>query len=353
MSMALGNIYPVFFDKSGKLIAYGSLYVGTAGLNPRITSNQIPVYTDAALTMPIAQPISILSGIPRNGTVLVGLYVDADDFSMITMVDGITQTSSLHAGALFNSYPSSPTFIAPALGNPVSGTLSNCAMPSTSVTLGVTEYTTTALTSDDANTHVLYANGTSDVAITLDKTCSPGWWTKITRQGSGTVTITPASGAKLNNGAATIEIPRYSTATITCLRNTLNAEFYIEVSNPGISSGHYAPTLTQVAYLTSANASRSYYQRIGDVVTVTGSVDIMASSGMETAILGISLPIASDLNAVNSVRLYGVASSASASSVDSAMRIAQDDTNNRAELRYYASSTDQITINYIFTYQLA
>jgi len=76
--------YPVFYDRSGLPLDNGSIYIGTANLDP--ITNPIPVYYDAALTIPASQPLKTSDGyIYRNGTP-AQVYVDAANFS-ITVKD--------------------------------------------------------------------------------------------------------------------------------------------------------------------------------------------------------------------------------------------------------------------------
>lgn len=61
------NPFPQFFDTDGKPLTDGRIYFGVAGQNPR--TSPVAIYTDAAGTQPIAQPVRTLGGYPvRNGS---------------------------------------------------------------------------------------------------------------------------------------------------------------------------------------------------------------------------------------------------------------------------------------------
>lgn len=61
------NPFPQFFDTAGKPLTDGRVYFGVAGQNPR--TSPVAIYTDAAGTQPIAQPVRTLGGYPvRNGS---------------------------------------------------------------------------------------------------------------------------------------------------------------------------------------------------------------------------------------------------------------------------------------------
>ena len=55
--MSVGNPFKIFADTDGQPLDDGYVFIGTAGLNPQ--TNPITVYSDPALTLPVAQPIKI------------------------------------------------------------------------------------------------------------------------------------------------------------------------------------------------------------------------------------------------------------------------------------------------------
>ena len=88
--------FPIFHDRDGQPLDAGYLYFGTAGLPAE--SNQIPVYVDAALTIPNYQPVSTLNGFPQYQGAACRLYVDANDFSVaVHQSDNTLVLSSLNA----------------------------------------------------------------------------------------------------------------------------------------------------------------------------------------------------------------------------------------------------------------
>jgi hypothetical protein len=64
-------------------------------------------------------------------------------------------------------------------------------------------------------------------------------------------------------------------------------------------SGIYTPVLTNVANVAASTAYECQYVRVGNVVTVSGQVDIDPVAGAATCQLGISLPIASNFDGSN------------------------------------------------------
>lgn len=78
----LTNPIPLFLDGRGALLDGGYIYVGTADLDPEVPANQLPLFTDKALTVPIAQPLRTLGGVIVNGLNLAQIYFAAADFSI-------------------------------------------------------------------------------------------------------------------------------------------------------------------------------------------------------------------------------------------------------------------------------
>jgi hypothetical protein len=69
---------------------------------------------------------------------------------------------------------------------------------------------------------------------------------------------------------------------------------------PALESGTYTPTLTDSLNITSSAVVNAHYLRVGNIVTVYVKLDISSAAASQT-ILGISLPIASNLTSINDV----------------------------------------------------
>lgn len=69
---------------------------------------------------------------------------------------------------------------------------------------------------------------------------------------------------------------------------------YVDAAVSTGTSGTYTPTLTNTTNITTSTAHKSQYTRVGNIVTVFGSITIETGSGTTTA-MGISLPISSNL----------------------------------------------------------
>lgn len=116
---------------------------------------------------------------------------------------------------------------------------------------------------------------------------------------------------------------------------------------PTLSSGTYTPTLTSVANLDTTTSNVCQYLRVGNVVTVSGVIDVDPTVITTTTTVGISLPIASAFSAGSQCG----GSSASATLNESG-RIFADAVNDRAELSFVSQTTSNHTISIHFTYQI-
>lgn len=84
----------------------------------------------------------------------------------------------------------------------------------------------------------------------------------------------------------TITVDAYGRVTIVS-ENTI----------PALSSGKYTPAATAVANIDGVTVYDAIYSRVGDVVTVSGRVDIDATSAGATTQMTLTLPIATTMTA--------------------------------------------------------
>lgn len=76
----IGNPVPLFIDTRGLLLDGGHIYVGAVSADPQ--TSPITVYSDAALTIPLTQPIRTLGGFAVSGATPVFLFIAEQDYSM-------------------------------------------------------------------------------------------------------------------------------------------------------------------------------------------------------------------------------------------------------------------------------
>lgn len=138
------------------------------------------------------------------------------------------------------------------------------------------------------------------------------------------------------------------TLTVTKIVASTNIQVGGGAVVASLDHGTYTPTLTNVANLDASTAYECQYMRVGNTVTVSGKVDIDPTLPATSTQLGISLPIASNLGAVEDC-----AGTAFASGIaNQGAAILGDATNNRAQLQYISGDTTNQAMYFTFTYQV-
>jgi hypothetical protein len=145
-----------------------------------------------------------------------------------------------------------------------------------------------------------------------------------------------AGGRALINSAGTADtFPRFSAANTVTLTP--------------FATGTYTPTLTNTTNVAASTAYICTYFRINDIVHVSGRVDIDITTGGAASLLGMSLPIASNLAAA--ADLSGVA--AVEGGAVCSIAIKADTTNDRASFQWFASAdTVNRGFHFTFTYRV-
>lgn len=138
-------------------------------------------------------------------------------------------------------------------------------------------------------------------------------------------------------------------SNISTLQTDLNtAEADIDTLEALLSHGIYTPTLTNVTNVAASTAYSCQYMRIGNTVTVSGRCDIDATAAGGTLTeLGISLPIASDLGALE--HCCGIMSGRNINEVGA---ILGDAANDRASIQYAAQTLTNHGVTFTFTYRI-
>lgn len=117
---------------------------------------------------------------------------------------------------------------------------------------------------------------------------------------------------------------------------------------PTATSSTYTATLTGVTNVTTSTPHIAQYTRVGDIVTVFGSLDVTTTLAVATEV-DISLPIASNFAAATDANGTGTASSAIATNA----YIDADATNDRVRLKFIGLSVGGAgSIFYSFSYKV-
>lgn len=217
-----------------------------------------------------------------------------------------------------------------------------------------------ALSASDFRTAI--GAGTSSTTGTVTSVGAGNGMNFTTITGSGSVTLgTPSSitSSSTNSVSTTshthaiTSLPSATTATTqTAGDNSTKIATTAYVDKFNLASGTYTPTLTnELNTSAAANNGVAHYIRVGDQVTVYGSVSFSTTTGGNTtSIIGISLPIASNFttgaDAVGNGNAPGAAQSLSSNAV-----VYADHITDTAYLGFYAiSATGSGNLSYSFIY---
>jgi hypothetical protein len=119
-----------------------------------------------------------------------------------------------------------------------------------------------------------------------------------------------------------------------------------------IASGTYTPTFTNGSNCDSFTARQATWLRVGNVVTVSGQVDVDFTTAAAGASFRVSLPIAS--NFADAYDCAGVAScdTTALAATRVSFRIDADSTNDEAACRGEAPNTTSNVVSFHFTYEI-
>ena len=130
----------------------------------------------------------------------------------------------------------------------------------------------------------------------------------------------------------------------TALHN--NAGAVTGTTNQYVASGTYTPTYTIGTGLDSITASACQWLRVGNVVTVSGFVELNATTANALVQFRATLPIASAFT--SSIQLGGVATEGDVGG--GVFRVAADDAADKALFSGEMSTADTDNISFSFTY---
>lgn len=118
-----------------------------------------------------------------------------------------------------------------------------------------------------------------------------------------------------------------------------------------ISTGTYTPTLTNTTNLDATTSGVAQFLRIGNIVTVWGAFSADPNTTLTVTVMGLSLPIASDLTSFRQLGGSG-GNGQSATAIDGALYIGGDATNDRADVEWVPVSTTNKIYTFNFTYSI-
>jgi hypothetical protein len=211
------------------------------------------------------------------------------------------------------------------------------------------------------------ASGVTSVSGTTNRTTSTGGATPVIDISSayvgqtsittlGTIaTGTLAAGAIIQGVTMTLGSDasfdmyyRSAGGVLTRLANGVTGDVLLATTSGAPSwgqapatSGSYTPTLFNTTNVGASTAYECQYYQVGDVVTVSGEVDIDPTTTLTLTVLGISLPVSTSF--ANTYQMGGTASD----DLNTTARIRADIANSRMEVRL--TPTDVTNRRFSFT----
>jgi hypothetical protein len=182
--------------------------------------------------------------------------------------------------------------------------------------------------------------------------------------GSGPLAFTPAvaqiiggsTSIAIRDSANTVDNVLVTDAGAMTIRASLNITGSLQcdsiVNDTGLAHGTYTPTLGATSN-TNVAASTAYvcqYLRVGNVVTVSGRLDVDPTTVTTSTVLSITLPVASDLAGSSSQDCAGTAVAPNAASECAA--IIGDPTNNVALMQWICTNVTNHAMFFQFTYRV-
>jgi len=335
-------------------------------ITPAVATNLAPastagyVYTsNGGSTPPSFQSLSVTGYLPTTGGTMTGnIAFNSTQFG--TNVDTFLSTPSSanlaaaltdETGTGVNVFNNTPTLIAPILGTPTSGDLSNCTFPTLNQNTTGTATTATNLASGSAGTipyqsasgtTAMLAAGTSGQVLTSSGAGAPTWGTPSSASGALVFLSTVTASS-----SATVDIETTFNATydeyvlkVTNLYTTtdsvnlmvrmkiggsyLTTATYRSSIDPGtllneirLFSGNYLrnnrPTSFNVNIHSPASTSNEKTIDVFGVCRATSEAEIISSGGWNTttasAMTGIQFYASSGTILSGTFRLYGVSKS--------------------------------------------
>lgn len=138
--------------------------------------------------------------------------------------------------------------------------------------------------------------------------------------------------------------PTYSSGGYSLMvKNTTSNR--VETLNMNLTESTYTPTLFNTTNIAASTAYTTYYQRVGDVIHVWGTVDIDATSASTISEMGMELPVASGVG-----QIYNVAGTGSFED-NTTVQIKGDVANGRAMFRFTPQTDTNNKYSFHFTYK--
>jgi hypothetical protein len=293
--------FPVFQDRDGQPLENGYVWIGTANLYP--ITNAVPVFFDAALTIPAAQPLRTINGYISNSGTPAQVYVSGANYSILVQDSKGSMVYNFPDGTGISPDACGVTYVPPftgAVSYPVCEKLEQTVSVQDfgAVGDGVTDDTTAFTNAVASGKSVFIPKGTYNVNTTL--TLAKGQ--ELRGEGRNlTVIRTPDAFSAvlvlLKQGCGVYDmtltkttVGTYSsTGTAIQVDNTVADSWNTRVQNVLIQNFNVADNITN--YRHTRDQVMYFYNRFGAVVnydsTAAGSTLFINCAFLYTYVCGL------------------------------------------------------------------
>lgn len=217
-------------------------------------------------------------------------------------------------------------------------------------------YNNTTNVMDVAQTGVTIRTGAdfgSTLATGLDLSSHLALWgtTYGFNVSTGSLNMIAGAGgviAFVTNGATTPKLSITTDGRIFGSALHDNAGSVTGTTNQYIASGTYTPTITNGANVAASTSAKCQWLRVGNVVTVSGNIQIDPTASGAVTVFALSLPIASNFTVASDLGGTGCASD----TVGEGYGASADTVNDRASYSGVAQTTANHGVSFTFQYEV-
>lgn len=137
-------------------------------------------------------------------------------------------------------------------------------------------------------------------------------------------------------------------AAITAASINLNSGGVVSA----LISGTYTPTLTNSSNIDASGSATGFYQRVGDIVSVWGSASIDPTASATSTVVGVSLPVSSNIAAVTDLIGLPPSGPVTGTTGSAVPSILGDAANDRATLTFNSLGTVAAALYFSFAYKV-